>query len=451
MTRTANRRCSPSAISPPSPTMRSTRRSYATPPPIGISCPVAGRPRGQQPLGARGARSARCSSRATARRGVRSCTSTTSRRRSSPRSAPRDIVHDKAFNVGPTTENYRVREVAEIVGPIVPGFATCSPEPPAPTRATTASRRRIAEQYVPPISRSGRSARRGPGVRGRVSNTGLAMEQLEGPGIMRIRTVRELPGPRSPRPGPALGAGCAGGLGCLTVAAVRAAPSELEVFLSLGKTPLADALVPPELGDSRGPRFPLEVAFCPSARSCSFSKRFPGQLFVDNYLYFSSFSDMLPAHARARPRPDREPRSRPGTAGRAPRATTVLSCRTSSSSVFPCSASIRRRTRAAAAERRGVPTLRAFFGSELAESAPQRGVQARRRDHRQQRDGARARPQRLRRRRFACCCGRRCCHDREPLRARPDRPRRVRHDLPRAPLLLLVHRSRPVVRATASI
>ena len=48
--------------------------------------------------------------------------------------------------------------------------------------------------------------------------------------------------------------------------------------------------------------------------------------------------------------------------------------------------------------------------------------------------------------------------DREPLRARPDRPLRVRHDLPRAPLLLLVHRGatrlvappRPVPQPTSS-
>lgn len=35
--------------------------------------------------------------------------------------APRDVVHDRAFNVGATAENYRVREVAEIVREVVPG------------------------------------------------------------------------------------------------------------------------------------------------------------------------------------------------------------------------------------------------------------------------------------------------------------------------------------------
>jgi nucleoside-diphosphate-sugar epimerase len=35
--------------------------------------------------------------------------------------APRDLVHNEAFNVGQTAENFRVREVADMVAEIVPG------------------------------------------------------------------------------------------------------------------------------------------------------------------------------------------------------------------------------------------------------------------------------------------------------------------------------------------
>src|SRR5207244_2749045 len=34
--------------------------------------------------------------------------------------APRDLVHGAVFNVGSSDENYRIREVAEIVGDVVP-------------------------------------------------------------------------------------------------------------------------------------------------------------------------------------------------------------------------------------------------------------------------------------------------------------------------------------------
>lgn len=37
--------------------------------------------------------------------------------------APRELVHDQAFNVGRTSENYRIRELAEIVAETVPGCA----------------------------------------------------------------------------------------------------------------------------------------------------------------------------------------------------------------------------------------------------------------------------------------------------------------------------------------
>jgi nucleoside-diphosphate-sugar epimerase len=35
--------------------------------------------------------------------------------------APRELVHDVAFNVGRTEENYKIRDVATIVGEVVPG------------------------------------------------------------------------------------------------------------------------------------------------------------------------------------------------------------------------------------------------------------------------------------------------------------------------------------------
>lgn len=74
----------------------------------------------------------------------------------------------------------------------------------------------------------------------------------------------------------------------------------LRPFLSLGKTPLADALVQPDALDHPEPRFPLEVAFCPSCTLVQILHEVPPQqLFVDNYLYFSSFSDHLLAHSRA--------------------------------------------------------------------------------------------------------------------------------------------------------
>jgi nucleoside-diphosphate-sugar epimerase len=35
--------------------------------------------------------------------------------------APTEIVHDETFNVGGSSENYRIREIAETIEHVVPG------------------------------------------------------------------------------------------------------------------------------------------------------------------------------------------------------------------------------------------------------------------------------------------------------------------------------------------
>ncbi len=73
---------------------------------------------------------------------------------------------------------------------------------------------------------------------------------------------------------------------------------ELLPFLSLGETPLADALVDEAGLAGTDDRFPLDVAFCPECSLVQIVDDVPPEkLFVENYLYFSSFSDHLLRHA----------------------------------------------------------------------------------------------------------------------------------------------------------
>ena len=74
---------------------------------------------------------------------------------------------------------------------------------------------------------------------------------------------------------------------------------DLRSFLDLGITPLADALVKPENLDKPEPRFPLELVFCPESALVQITENVPeDQLFDENYLYFSSFSDVVLKHSR---------------------------------------------------------------------------------------------------------------------------------------------------------
>ena len=86
-----------------------------------------------------------------------------------------------------------------------------------------------------------------------------------------------------------------------TIEACRGCGGAIKEFLDLGSTPLADALVTDRVVDdpSLEERFRLAVAFCPECSLVQITEDVePNKLFVDNYLYFSSYSDHLLRHSR---------------------------------------------------------------------------------------------------------------------------------------------------------
>jgi SAM-dependent methyltransferase len=75
---------------------------------------------------------------------------------------------------------------------------------------------------------------------------------------------------------------------------------ELSVFLSLGDMPLSDGLLAPEDLERQEPRYPLDVAFCPDCALAQILETVPPErLFGVDYPYFSSFTDALLKHSAA--------------------------------------------------------------------------------------------------------------------------------------------------------
>ena len=70
-----------------------------------------------------------------------------------------------------------------------------------------------------------------------------------------------------------------------------------QTFLSLGSTPLANALLQPSQEDEVEPRFPLEVAFCEDCALVQLTETIPPDQLFRDYPYFSSFSDTMLTHA----------------------------------------------------------------------------------------------------------------------------------------------------------
>jgi SAM-dependent methyltransferase len=73
--------------------------------------------------------------------------------------------------------------------------------------------------------------------------------------------------------------------------------SGLELVLSLGTTPLANSLVR-DPGQGAEPRYPLDLVFCPTCTLVQITETVPPEELFSEYLYFSSFSDTMLAHAR---------------------------------------------------------------------------------------------------------------------------------------------------------
>lgn len=75
--------------------------------------------------------------------------------------------------------------------------------------------------------------------------------------------------------------------------------NDLEIFLDLGTTPLADRLVKASAAGQPEPTFPLQVAFCADCSLVQITETVaPELLFSDDYPYYSSFSPSLLAHSR---------------------------------------------------------------------------------------------------------------------------------------------------------
>lgn len=106
--------------------------------------------------------------------------------------APREAVFNQAFNVGTTTENYQIRELADLVEEIVPGckveYATDAGPDKRCYRVDCNKIARVLHGYKPQWT-----ARRGvEQLYQAYKSIGLKLEDFEGPKFMRIAHIKKL-------------------------------------------------------------------------------------------------------------------------------------------------------------------------------------------------------------------------------------------------------------------
>jgi nucleoside-diphosphate-sugar epimerase len=106
--------------------------------------------------------------------------------------APRERVHNQAFNVGATSENYRVRQVAELVAEIVPGarvsFAADASPDARNYRVSCDKIRELLPSYQPQWT-----VRRGiEQLYQAYRDAGLTEAEFLGPRYMRLQHLKNL-------------------------------------------------------------------------------------------------------------------------------------------------------------------------------------------------------------------------------------------------------------------
>jgi nucleoside-diphosphate-sugar epimerase len=108
--------------------------------------------------------------------------------------APREVVHNQAFNVGRTEENYRIREVAEMVREVVPGSVVRYAEGGGPDlRCYRVDCGKIARTL--PEFRPQWTVRRGvEQLYAAYRRHGLTAEDFVGARFLRIKRIKQLQG-----------------------------------------------------------------------------------------------------------------------------------------------------------------------------------------------------------------------------------------------------------------
>ncbi len=106
--------------------------------------------------------------------------------------APRETIHDQAFNVGRTDENFRIRELAEIVAETVPGCEVEIAEGAGPDKRTYRVDFGKIERGLPGFAARWTVRRTARELYEAYCRIGLSREDFDGPSYKRLATIQRL-------------------------------------------------------------------------------------------------------------------------------------------------------------------------------------------------------------------------------------------------------------------
>ncbi len=106
--------------------------------------------------------------------------------------APREAVHDEAFNVGRTADNYRIRELAEIVAEVVPGCRITYADGAGPDKRCYRVDCSKIERVLPAFQPQWDARKGAHELVEAYRKAGMTDVQFQGPLYTRLLRIREL-------------------------------------------------------------------------------------------------------------------------------------------------------------------------------------------------------------------------------------------------------------------
>ncbi|WP_306132208.1 NAD-dependent epimerase/dehydratase family protein [Roseivivax marinus] len=219
---------------------------------------------------------------------------------------PVEAIRNEAFNVGVTEHNYQIRELAEIVAQVVPGCEVTFADDAGPDtrcyRVNCDKIRRVMPHFEPQWD-----ARRGAqSLYEAYKAQALTLDEFEGTRYQRIGHIHKLIGDgildtslrhqvkRVASVTDAFRSDAA------QVHCISCDHHGLEPILDLGLMPRSDGLLETSRLSQSESLVPLRLGYCPDCTLVQLLEtRPPEEMFGDDYVYFSSFSEDLLAHSKA--------------------------------------------------------------------------------------------------------------------------------------------------------
>ena len=226
--------------------------------------------------------------------------------------APVEAIRNEAFNVGVTEHNYQIRELAEIVAQVVPDCRVTYAEGAGPDKRSYRVNCDKIRRVMPDFQPQWDALKGAQSLYAAYKAQGIALAECEGPRFQRISHIKKLIADgvidtslrhlgRSETDPAAAGTETAAAEFARDAAAkscASCAGTGLLPILDLGPMPRSDGLIDTPTATTET-LVPLRLAFCPHCALVQLLETRPAEeMFGDDYLYFSSFSEDLLRHSR---------------------------------------------------------------------------------------------------------------------------------------------------------